>query len=139
VIKLGGPDTLVHKFGAPFLGSSNGFGDSPMSERSGWLHAVDAETGKVLWKYRSSQPLVAGITPTAGGVVFTGNLLAFDAANGKVLFEAKSGGPIGGGIVTYLVQGRQYVAVAAGMKGDILKTESGPATVVIYALPSGKN
>ena len=125
------------------MGSSNAFGDSPMNKRSGWLHAVDAETGKVLWKYRSLQPMVAGITPTAGGVVFTGdllgNLLAFHAANGKVLFETKAGGPIGGGIVTYMVQGRQYVGVAAGMKGDILKTDSGPATVVIYALPSGKD
>ena len=142
VIKLGGPDTLVHKFGAPFLGSSNAFGDSSMNERSGWLHAVDAETGKLLWKYHSPEPMIAGITPTAGGLVFTGDLLgtllAFDAATGKVLLQTKAGGPIGGGIVTYMVGGKQYVGVAAGMKGDILKTESGPANVVIYALPAQK-
>jgi alcohol dehydrogenase (cytochrome c) len=142
VIKLGGPDTLVHNFGAPFLGSSNAFGDSSMNQRSGWLHAVDAETGKILWRYHSSEPMIAGITPTAGGLVFTGdllgNLLAFDAATGKVLLQTKAGGPIGGGIVTYMVDGRQYVGVAAGMKADILKTESGPANVVIYALPAPK-
>jgi hypothetical protein len=28
-----------------------------------------------------------------------------------------------------------YVAVASGMKNEIMKTESGPATVVIYSLP----
>ena len=40
--------------------------------------------------------MVAAITPTAGGVVFTGdldgNLLAFDEASGKILFQKKQGG-----------------------------------------------
>jgi hypothetical protein len=35
-----------------------------------------------------------------------------------------------------MVEGKQYVAIAAGMKNWILQTESGPASVVIYALPS---
>jgi alcohol dehydrogenase (cytochrome c) len=139
-IKLGGPETLKHEPGKPFLGSSNGFGDSPLEQRAGWLYAVDPDSGKVLWKYRSDLPMVASVTPTAGGVVLTGdllgNLLAFDAASGKLLHQTKAGGPIGGGIVTYLVNGVQYVAVAAGMKGDILKTDSGPANVVIYSLPA---
>ncbi|MET0986566.1 MAG: PQQ-binding-like beta-propeller repeat protein [Steroidobacteraceae bacterium] len=73
------------------------------------LHAVGADSGKVLWKY-STLPMVAAITPTAGGGVFTGNLtgalLAFDAANGKLLYQIKAGGPIGGGVVTYLVNAR---------------------------------
>jgi alcohol dehydrogenase (cytochrome c) len=111
-----------------------------MNERSGWLYAVDADSGKVIWKYHSSQPLVAAVTPTAGGVVFTGdllgNLLAFDSSTGRQLFQKSAGNPIGGGIITYEVDGRQYVAAAIGMKGAILKTDSGPATVVIYSLPS---
>jgi alcohol dehydrogenase (cytochrome c) len=138
IIKLGGPADLQHKFGVPFLGSSNGFGDSDPANRTGWLTAVDADTGKVLWKYHASQPLVAGVTPTAGGVVFTGdldgNLLAFDAASGKLLMKANTGNPIGGGVSTYAVGGKQYVAVASGMKNAIMKTESGPASVVIYAI-----
>lgn len=138
VIKLADPRELEHKFGEPFLGSSNAFGDSDPHNRSGWLTAVDADTGKVLWKYHSSQPLVAAITPTAGGIVFTGdlegNLLAFDSASGKVLLTTKTGGPIGGGISTYAINGKEYVAVAAGMNNAIMKTESGPAEVVIYTL-----
>jgi PQQ-dependent dehydrogenase (methanol/ethanol family) len=140
IIKLGGPESLQHKFGQPFLGSSNAFGDSDPNHRTGWLYAVDADSGKVLWKYHATQPLVAAVTPTAGGVVFTGdldgNLLAFDAASGKLLLTKKAGGPIGGGIVTYSVAGKQYVAVAAGMKNGIMQTESGPASVAIFALPS---
>jgi alcohol dehydrogenase (cytochrome c) len=103
------------------------------------VYAVDADSGKVLWKYHSSLPMVAGLTPTGGGLVFTGdllgNLLAFDAASGKVLLQVPTGGPVGGGVTTYGINGKQYVAVAAGMKNAIMKTESGPASVVIFALP----
>jgi len=140
LVKLGGPESLVHTAGKPFLGSSNAFGDSDPQNKTGWLTAIDADNGTLLWKYHSPQPMVSGITPTAGGVVFTGdlegNLLAFDAASGAILFQKKAGGPIGGGIVTYTIDGKQYVAVAAGMEGAIMQTKSGPAAVVIYALPT---
>jgi alcohol dehydrogenase (cytochrome c) len=140
VIKRGGPDSLVHTPGKPFLGSSNMFGDSDPKNKTGWLTAIDADTGKVLWKYHSSQPMVAGITPTAGGVVFTGdlegNLLAFDDVSGKILLQTKAGGPIGGGIVTYTVNEKQYVAGAAGMENGIMMTQSPSSSVFIYALPS---
>jgi hypothetical protein len=33
------------------------------------------------------------------------------------------------------IKGKQYVAVASSMKNAIMKTESGPASVVIFALP----
>lgn len=138
VIKLSGT-APEHQYGVPFLGSSNAFGDSDPNVKSGWLHSIDADSGKLRWKYHASKPLVAAVTPTAGRVLFTGdlggNLLAFDATTGKLLLTRKVGDPIGGGIVTYMSNGKQYVAVAAGMKNAIIKTESGPAAVVIYALP----
>ena len=140
-VKLGGPETLQFEVGKPFVGSANGFGDDdPQSERSGWLTSVDADTGCLRWKYRSALPLAAAVTPTAGGLLFTGdlegNFLAFDAANGKLLFKHKAGGPVGGGVITYSIGGKQYVAVAAGMNNKLMGVESGPASVVIYALPS---
>ena len=42
--------------------------------------------------------------------------------------------PIGGGIVTYMLNGTQYVAVTGGMKNLILQTRSGPAWVAILRL-----
>lgn len=142
-VKLGGPETLEYKPGTPFLGSSNAFGeDDPASEQLGWLTAVNADDGKVLWKYQAPKPLAAAVTPTAGGLVLTGdlegNFLAFDAATGKMISKKQAGGPIGGGIITYLIGGKQYVAVAAGMNNQIMGTKSGPASVVIYALPGKK-
>jgi hypothetical protein len=56
-----------------------------------------------------------------------GHITAFDAASGKVLLKKALGDPIGGGVVTYMLDGTQYVAVAGGMKNPIVQTESGPA------------
>jgi alcohol dehydrogenase (cytochrome c) len=43
----------------------------PVEKWKGWVTAIDAETGQVRWKVQTPKPLVAAITPTAGGLVFT--------------------------------------------------------------------
>ena len=140
-IKLGGPESLTLKPGTPFLGSSNAFGDQdPISQRLGHVTAIDADSGKILWNYDADTSMVASVTPTAGGLVLTGdtkgNFIAFDAKDGKVLLKKNLGDPIGGGIVTYEIEGVQYVAVAGGMKNTVTQqTDSGPAWVAILSLP----
>jgi alcohol dehydrogenase (cytochrome c) len=140
-IKMAGPEALTLKPGTPFLGSSNMFGEQdPLAQRRGHVTAIDADSGKVLWKYDADTSMVASVTPTAGGVVLTGdtkgNFLAFDAKNGSVLLKKAMGDPIGGGIVTYEIDGVAYVAVAGGMKNTVTQqTDSGPAWVAILALP----
>ena len=51
------------------------------------------------------------MTPTAGGVVFFGdiggNFYALDAANGQKLWGQELGGAIGGGVITYTANGAQ--------------------------------
>ena len=75
------------------------------------------------------------LTPTAGNVLFTGdldgNFLALDARNGKTLYRFDTGGPIAGGIITYEAKGRQYVAVASGHSGGSIPL-SGSTTIVIF-------
>jgi len=136
-VKLGDPATLEHKVGTPFIGSANAFGDDD-KEMSGWLTSVDADTGVVRWKYHAARPLVAAVTPTAGGLVLTGdldgNLLALDAGTGEVLLKKGLGDPIGGAVITYALDGQQYVAVAVGMKNVLMKTDSGPASIAILKL-----
>jgi alcohol dehydrogenase (cytochrome c) len=102
--------------------------------------AVEADSGKVLWKYDADTSMVASVTPTAGGLVLTGdtkgNFIAFDAKDGKVLLKKNLGDPIGGGIVIYEIAGVPYVAVAGGMKNTVTQqTDSGPAWVAILSLP----
>ena len=43
------------------------------------------------------------------------NFYALDAANGHKLWGQKIGGAVGGGVITYIANGAQKVAVAAGM------------------------
>lgn len=143
-VKIAPASQLKDKRGIPWTGSAlleQPFGKmDPLSQRRGWLTAVDADNGRVRWRYASSAPIVAGVTATAGGLVFaadlSGNLMAFDERDGGVGFRYATGQPIGGGVITYLVNGKQYVAVASGLHApDTWQVQSSPATVVVLALP----
>jgi len=46
----------------------------PPAKAQGWVTAVDASTGAVKWKYRSTRPMVAAVTTTAGNLLLTGEL-----------------------------------------------------------------
>ncbi|HET7569812.1 MAG TPA: PQQ-binding-like beta-propeller repeat protein [Gammaproteobacteria bacterium] len=110
-------------------------------KRSGWVTAVNAADGSVRWRYHSPAPMVAGITATAGGLVFTGSIagdfMAFDARSGRILWRHNTGQPIGGGVISYSVDGKQYIAVASGMASERgWQTDSTPARIVIFALPT---
>jgi alcohol dehydrogenase (cytochrome c) len=137
---------VFKKFDAPppFTPEAHYYGGSVTPDAhdksKGWLTAFDAATGKELWKYASPTPLVAGVTATSGGVLFTGdlddNFLALDAANGSVLYRFNTGGSIGGGTVTYERGGKQYVAIASGSVSAFFGG-SGLPLVAVFALPDG--
>jgi alcohol dehydrogenase (cytochrome c) len=108
---------------------------------SGWLHAVDADTGVWKWRLKSNYPILAGVTPTAGGLVFFGdvggNFYALDAANGQRLWGQKIGGAIAGGVITYTANGVQKVAVATGFISPIWPVEINTARTAILGVESG--
>ncbi len=110
----------------------------PSDRARGWLTAFDAENGTVRWKYQAPHPMLAGVTPTAGGLVFAadmgGQLYALDAATGRVLWQMDSGQSTGGGIVTYLAGGRQLVGVASGMKSPIWPGGSTQSRILVLGL-----
>jgi alcohol dehydrogenase (cytochrome c) len=78
------------------------------------------------------------MTPTAGGVVFFGdmggNFYALDITNGQRLWGRKIGGAIGGGVITYSANGAQKVAVATGFTSFLWTTEVVTGKVVILGL-----
>ena len=115
---------------------------SDKEAQTGWLTAIDVESGDVKWRYHSPTPMVAGVTTTAGGLVIsgelTGNLLLVDASSGDVLHSIYTGAPVGGGIVTYEVEGRQYIATNSGNAMMTFRTGNEvPRTgsIIVYALP----
>ena len=63
-----------------------------------------------------------------------GNLYAVDAGNGQRFWNQKLEGAIGGGVITYMAQGSQKVAVAAGMTSLVWPTEQATAKIVILGL-----
>ncbi len=103
----------------------------------GRLVAVNLDTGKVAWKFDTEQPLIGGVLATAGGLVFNGEgnglFRAFDASSGKKLWEYQCGAGVNAPAVSYVVGGKQYVAVAAG--GNTQLDFKRGNSVVVFALP----
>jgi alcohol dehydrogenase (cytochrome c) len=137
------PGKLKGKDALPWTGSNKltaPFGAND-STRRGWLTAIDADDGSIKWRYASPTPIIAGVTATAGDVVFTadltGKILAFDAKDGRELWSYAAGAPIGGGVITYLVGGTEYLAVAIGINSPTgWKLESPPAKLMVFRLRS---
>jgi alcohol dehydrogenase (cytochrome c) len=90
----------------------------PGAEPWGALRALDAMTGEKKWEFRLQSPPWSGVLSTAGGVVFSGdmegNFFALDAQTGKLLWRFQTGGAIVANPITYMSEGNQYVAIAAG-------------------------
>jgi alcohol dehydrogenase (cytochrome c) len=113
----------------------------PAERMEGRVTAVDASDGSLRWAYQSDMPVLGALTTTAGNLVFVGelngDLVAFHTESGEELYRFPTGGPIGGGVVTYSVNGKQYVAVTLGDPSilDWRLEDAGSPTVLILALP----
>ena len=121
----------------PYTGLANGWGtNDSTSQWHGWINAIDPKTGTMAWRVKWPTPMYAALTPTAGNVLFTGdllgNFLVLDARTGATLYRFDTGGPIAGGVITYEQKGRQFVAVASGHSGGSIPL-TGSTTVVIFS------
>jgi alcohol dehydrogenase (cytochrome c) len=87
-------------------------------EGHGAVIAVDAATGERKWKMDFVDVTDAGILTTASDLLFSGNreeyFFALNARTGDLVWKTSLGGAIANGPITYSVNGRQMVAVAAG-------------------------
>ena len=87
-------------------------------DKAGRLDAVSVETGKTLWSWETMASNYSPVLATAGGLLFNGGmdryLRAFDQTNGKVLWQTRLGSQVFGATTTFRIDGRQYIAVAAG-------------------------
>lgn len=99
----------------------------PLEPTSGAIVAMDPGSGAIKWKYELVSPPPSGLVSTAGGLVFAGtregHFMALDAKTGKVLWKFQTGGTVIAPPITYMFNGRQYVAVATG------------STMMTFALP----
>lgn len=138
-VKLRKDTVAVPQTGRQWMGEERGGRVlDPADSSRGWITAVDAGTGRTRWKIAAAKPVLAGVTPTAGGVVFTadlgGHIYAIDAESGRVLWEKDTGQSIGGGIVAYLVGRRELIGVASGMRSPTWPGGAQQSRIVVYGL-----
>jgi alcohol dehydrogenase (cytochrome c) len=95
-------------------GFRNLLGDEP----PGAVKAIEAETGKIRWEFKTHSYVMAGVLSTAGGLVFgssgEGHFFALDAEAGKPLWRFQTGARIQANPISYAVDGKQHVAIASG-------------------------
>jgi alcohol dehydrogenase (cytochrome c) len=111
---------------------------APGGIQDGPFVALDVETGKIAWQYKTPQPLIGGVLATAGNLVFMGEgdgwFDAFNAKSGERVWRYNLGAGVNAPPITYQVNGEQYIAVAAG--GNFQMGFSYGDTLAIFKLPS---
>jgi len=84
----------------------------------GQLAAIDFQSGKIIWRNRSRATQTAAALATAGNVVFNADLdrwfRANNARTGAELWKVRLNDTAHSFPITYMVKGKQYVAIPAG-------------------------
>ena len=79
--------------------------------------ALDPQTGKEKWAFKMHDVTDSGLMTTASDLLFTGSregyFWALDARTGAPLWHAITGGQISAAPVSYMVDGKQYIAISA--------------------------
>jgi alcohol dehydrogenase (cytochrome c) len=132
-----------------FVYNTTNVGQFPTGkDKVGRIDAINVETGRTVWSWETRVANYSPLLATAGGLLFNGNLdrylRAFDADNGQVVWQTRLPSQTVGGAITYSVNGRQYVAIAAGGGGVAglqmgmtpeVDMASGNNGIYVFALP----
>ncbi|MCZ6661588.1 MAG: PQQ-binding-like beta-propeller repeat protein [Actinobacteria bacterium] len=118
----------------------------------GELLVMDVPSGEIKWRHRTPSPINTAALTTAGGLVFAGDwdrhMYAYDAANGDILWQTRLPTSAQGFPISYLADGKQYVAMPVGIGGaswsTMLPNDLAPSirrpsngnSIHVFALPS---
>ncbi|HTW68179.1 MAG TPA: PQQ-dependent dehydrogenase, methanol/ethanol family [Bryobacteraceae bacterium] len=115
----------------PFLGPK------PLNKERGVLQAWNPVTQKLVWRTPGGGGIGGGTVTTAGNLVFQvindGRFLAYTADKGEKLFEIQSGRTGMAPPITYMVDGKQYVAFMGGLGRTVITP--GPTDAKVDAPP----
>ncbi len=108
--------------GTPYIGVNSPYTAGPGGNLGAFI-AWDAAAGRRVWEIKERYPVWSGVLATGGDVVFYGTLdgwfRAADAKTGRLLWSFKVGSGVVGAPMTFTgADGKQYVAVYAGIGGD---------------------
>jgi len=96
-----------------------GMENTPVEESAyGSVLAIDPQTGDRRWEFKMRDVTASGILTTASDLLFTGGregyFYALDARSGAELWRASLGGSEEAGPISFRVEGKQYISIAAG-------------------------
>ncbi len=84
----------------------------------GAVRALDPETGEMEWEFKMTEVSESGLISTDGDVLFSGSIegqfVALDVFTGKLLWRVNLGSRMTNSPITYMVDGKQHVAVGSG-------------------------
>jgi alcohol dehydrogenase (cytochrome c) len=111
--------------GRGFTGTSgNTSSANKGADHFGEVQAWNVDTGQRVWTHNwPKSPNWGAMLATAGGLVFTGGtndrkIHAFEASTGKLLWEFPTTSGILAPPTSFLIDGKQYIAVHSGWGGD---------------------
>ncbi|CAC9536590.1 Methanol dehydrogenase large subunit protein (EC 1.1.2.7) [uncultured Gammaproteobacteria bacterium] len=115
------PYEVSYTPGQPFIGANLDMFPPKGEDNLGNFIAWDADKGKIIWSNPERFSVWSGALATAGDVVFYGTLegyfKAVDAKTGAELYRFKTPSGIIGNVMTYMHNGKQYLAVYSGIGG----------------------
>ena len=99
----------------------------PASEGNlGELLVIDIRNGEVMWRHRTPSPINTAALTTAGDLVFAGDwdrhMYAYNAWSGDILWQTRLPTSTQGFPISYLADGKQYVAIPVGGGGSSWST-----------------
>jgi alcohol dehydrogenase (cytochrome c) len=111
---------ITYTAGKPFTGAASTFLVAPGADHIGEVQAWNVDTGKKVWTHNFAGSANWGpMLATGGGLVFSGGtndrlFRAFDASSGALLWEFPTNSGIIGQPSSFMIDGRQYIAVQSG-------------------------
>src|SRR5256712_1990368 len=115
------PFTVKYKSGFPYVGATVSMFPADNGDVRGRLIAFDPVSGQTKWTINEPFQVYSGTLTTDGGVVFYGTLDGWfkvaDQATGKILYQFHTPSGIISNPITYMHNGKQYVALLTGVGG----------------------
>ncbi len=105
----------------------------PGAKQFGNISAVNLNTGKIAWQYKTEQPMIGGTLATSGNLLFSGEsngyFFALDSRTGKRLWQFQAGAGVNAAPMAYRLDGKLHIAVAAGGNAQINAPRGGAIAV----------
>jgi alcohol dehydrogenase (cytochrome c) len=130
-----------YKRGQFYLGVNFDLGKIGAGGHGGGIKAWDPVKQTTVWFNKDPLPFSGGILTTAGGLAFHGDIQGWfkglDTKTGKVLWKFQTGSGVSAAPMTYVLDGKQYLAVVSGRTLSIPAFFGALGEKMVAASPEG--